>query len=117
MICAVNQRISNVWRIAEAAWLRSNPGYQMSGKRPFDTHIVILKQPLPNQVFTPDSEVAKFPIMLFYKAQSYPSDLSVLGLPEHLDEQPHLLPWLLSYPLSPLLLKVILEFQDPHSAF
>ena len=40
-IYAVNQRISNIGRIAGAAELRSNPGYQKSGKRPFDTHIII----------------------------------------------------------------------------
>ena len=40
-IYAVNQRISNIWRIAGAAELGRNPGYQMSGKRPFDTHIIL----------------------------------------------------------------------------
>ena len=41
-IYAVNQRISNIWRIAGAAELDRNPKYQMSGKRPFDTHFIIL---------------------------------------------------------------------------
>ena len=40
-IYAVNQRISNIWRIAGAAELGRNPGYQMSGKRTFDTHIIL----------------------------------------------------------------------------
>ena len=40
-IYAVNQRISNIWRITGAAELGRNPKYQMSGKRPFDTHIIL----------------------------------------------------------------------------
>ena len=39
-IYAVNQRISNIWRIAGAAELGRNPRYQMSGKRSFDPDIL-----------------------------------------------------------------------------
>ena len=41
-IYAVNQRISNVYRIAGAALQRSNSQASVGGKRPFDPNIMMM---------------------------------------------------------------------------
>ncbi len=52
-IYAVNQRISNVYRIAGAALQRSNSQASVGGKRPFDPNIMMMPGAKGQKTFWP----------------------------------------------------------------